>query len=825
MKKTTLPRRRYGTDDFPNLNPDAIGRVIPIAYGEFENLQPTEIDTTARTWKIVDQAVAEITRIASATKDPLIEGLDYTEDLAKAEFTLLFNERIDWIPANYWFSVEADYAVSDVNYFGMDRNESVYTDGLNYLIDSGDGWTSTADGRDILFHVLGKTSYESSEVTLASNLTGGDPGIEIGLKDDVSRTKIGQSFRSAYAAYVTKIIVYGVIHGNLSGKKLQCTVWSDVGITQVGNKTEWTIVDATTQMPVTESNENEELECDIVTHDPMIDVADILPDVIENVMDKNPAILDATHLANLAADRVQPLEIFLREEIEFGDFVAKLEAGQLWKLIPKQDATYMTVVFEDGEPGNTPHFRDHDFLSFEMEHSVVDMRHIVNAFYAEDPTIGDYSAVQKTSDVARFFYMNEQSMDVETYLRDLADAEALASAYLARYEVPVITATFEVHGWALDLLPGRDKVKLTRARAPYNDSAWEWQRLIKLPIPTVNLEDFPVCVKITDDAHIGSWARPDGYDIRFFAIDGTTELPYERESWAVTDGEATAIFWVKTDVSTAGTYIWCYYGNAAATDGENAEAVWDANFKAVYHMKDATTSTILDSTANNNDGAKNGADDPIEADGKIGKGQDFDGDSGVINVGDGASLQFGTGDFTVEGWVNQAGYAGIYEKRGAPGGWILAAGPPYTYLLIHGDAYAFPGIPTGWQHFVMVVDRVADLATLYVNGVPGTPVDISATTETSDAAGTNLWLGKSNDPTYVDGILDEMRVSAATRSAEWIAYEYANMNPADGGLTWGNPERTGGSLDGVLFRIVKLIKKPESNIVEVTACVWGNSPT
>jgi hypothetical protein len=78
---------------------------------------------------------------------------------------------------------------------------------------------------------------------------------------------------------------------------------------------------------------------------------------------------------------------------------------------------------------------------------------------------------------------------------------------------------------------------------------------------------------------------------------------------------------------------------------------------------------------------------------------------------------------------------------------------------------------------------------------------------------------------YFDGIIDEVRISSVARSAEWIAYEYANMNPADGGLTWGAEALTGGFLDGTLFRIVKLVKKPETNVTEITCAVWGNSAT
>ena len=100
---------------------------------------------------------------------------------------------------------------------------------------------------------------------------------------------------------------------------------------------------------------------------------------------------------------------------------------------------------------------------------------------------------------------------------------------------------------------------------PVAFAAWSSRKLIALPIPTADLTDFPEKVPIVADAGM-SEAMATGYDIRFTDIDGN-ELPYERESWAGGGGAAvTAIFWVKTDVATAGTYVWCYYGNAAAGD-------------------------------------------------------------------------------------------------------------------------------------------------------------------------------------------------------------------------------------------------------------------
>ena len=97
-------------------------------------------------------------------------------------------------------------------------------------------------------------------------------------------------------------------------------------------------------------------------------------------------------------------------------------------------------------------------------------------------------------------------------------------------------------------------------------AGWSYRKRIDLPLPAANLVDFPVKVPIVADADIGAACLASGFDIRFTADDGVTLLPHELVSFAVAGGEATGEFRVKSDVAVAGTYIWCYYGNATAPD-------------------------------------------------------------------------------------------------------------------------------------------------------------------------------------------------------------------------------------------------------------------
>jgi hypothetical protein len=332
-------------------------------------------------------------------------------------------------------------------------------------------------------------------------------------------------------------------------------------------------------------------------------------------------------------------------------------------------------------------------------------------------------------------------------------------------------------------------------------AAWPRRKLITLPLPTANLTDFPVCVKVNADAHIGAKARADGFDIRFTAADGVTLLPYERESFAVAGGAATGIFWVKSDVAMAGTSIFVYWGNSAAADVSSGPAVFDTE-AAVYHMNDLTTSTILDSTGNGNDGAKVGANEPIEAVGKIGKGQDFDGANDYIEIADDIS-QRGAAALTFKAWVWGGGwdnaytalvakelydgYAVLIKSNGKISPWIQTVAPGYIYYDGPGSA-----LNTGeWNRIVITYDGTTLRG--YING----SLDYSASGGGLGSGnivftpGEVLRIGNSavNGGREFDGLLDEVSLSSSTvPSADWVAYDFANQAPADGGLTWGAEE-------------------------------------
>ena len=109
----------------------------------------------------------------------------------------------------------------------------------------------------------------------------------------------------------------------------------------------------------------------------------------------------------------------------------------------------------------------------------------------------------------------------------------------------------------------------------------------------------PVLVRL----HTGNFphfldVKEDGSDLRFFAGDGETALPYSIEKFDALN--ELALIWVQVPKLPAGKadFIWMKYGNPQAVGAQDAKAVYDPNFVAVYHFEAA--GPLKDQTGNAN---------------------------------------------------------------------------------------------------------------------------------------------------------------------------------------------------------------------------------
>ncbi|GEM_PF-1895851 len=338
----------------------------------------------------------------------------------------------------------------------------------------------------------------------------------------------------------------------------------------------------------------------------------------------------------------------------------------------------------------------------------------------------------------------------------------------------------------------------------WNSGDWLYRKKITISNTNVdaNLTNFPLYVKISNDTAIGPKARADGYDIRFTDSGGTL-IPYERETYSYGTGSGSGNFWVKVpSISTsAPTYIFIYYGNSSASDGQAASSVWDSNYAMVQHMKDTTTSTITDSKGTNN-GTKKNANEPIEATGKIDKGQDFDGQNDHVDLGN-TWTPLNTGNpYTVSFWAywpttqtypvllhlrSNGDAVSFYFATAAGGDYQgILFGSPSTWGKWHENSTDLAG---NWVYAVFTYNGQGATTignfSIYKNGAVRTLVT-AGSFGTGDAR--NLIGDRSTTPVIpFKGVLDEVRVSSAARSAAWIKFEYCNMGGGactDNALTW-----------------------------------------
>jgi len=210
-------------------------------------------------------------------------------------------------------------------------------------------------------------------------------------------------------------------------------------------------------------------------------------------------------------------------------------------------------------------------------------------------------------------------------------------------------------------------------------------------------------------------------------------------------------------------------------------------------MMDKTTSTVEDSTSNSNDGVKTAANEPIEADGKIAKAQNFDGTNDLISASHSTSLNI-TGVFTVSAWLKLDAYvAGKVPNVAAKntdltgyGLWLFDS-PEIRGVIGSGSGWVFsPGyvLSTGvYNYYATVYD--GSYLRLYVDGVEyGIPTSNTVNPVTNAA---DLIVGRHYSAAqWLDGIIDEVRISDIPRDAAWIKASFNSGN--DSLVSYGSEE-------------------------------------
>ncbi len=307
-----------------------------------------------------------------------------------------------------------------------------------------------------------------------------------------------------------------------------------------------------------------------------------------------------------------------------------------------------------------------------------------------------------------------------------------------------------------------------------------------------DLSDFPVYFDITNAAlksatNGGSVASEYGYDVQLTNQVGA-RLNIELIDYEPTTGRIK--FWGSVDVLKAGsnTILYLRHGNIdSSTTDPSSTNTWSEDYKSVYHFED-----LNDATGNNNTATNYGA---STANGKLSGSYKFNGSSDYMRVPYSTSLNIGGKNLTMSAWVkidpspsddapfaakgpsvNQEAYMFGVDGGTSPvkinsrvttntGHYRHDAGslPTSEWALVH---FVYDGLATSNQKRVYVNGNLA-----YTAGAAG---DIKQGNH-------DMFIGKRlyADNRYLDGKLDELRISCSSSSAGWVGTEYNNQhNPS-----------------------------------------------
>jgi len=334
---------------------------------------------------------------------------------------------------------------------------------------------------------------------------------------------------------------------------------------------------------------------------------------------------------------------------------------------------------------------------------------------------------------------------------------------------------------------------------------WMYRKMMTIDHTMVagDLEHFPVLLDMTD-ADLREKAQDDGDDILFMNGAGVaTRLYHEIEEYDESSGRLIAWVNVSSLSSTVDTSFYLYYGNTDSSDQQCPDKVWDSDFMLVQHFNERT-GTLFDSTMYSNDGVPYGGVAQDVA-GKIGNADGFDGSDDYITHGNVCAFEranhFGASAWIYLDDVGSAGERTVIGKYYFKG-WILITYEGHLYVNLYNaganrilvyttDVVLTPGT---WYHVAFTYDgsSTASGVIIYVNAAIQVKTVITDSLSSSIVGTEPLCFGASGDSSakrwYMDGIIDEARISSCTRSAAWILTEYHNQEDPSGFFNVGVEE-------------------------------------
>ena len=289
------------------------------------------------------------------------------------------------------------------------------------------------------------------------------------------------------------------------------------------------------------------------------------------------------------------------------------------------------------------------------------------------------------------------------------------------------------------------------------------------------LADFPVLVRVSTNAVPGFLYSQmvdaeAGSDLCFVGMDGAG-LPFEIDTWN-TNGES--LVWVKLPSMEQGaSFVMCW---GSATSGKTVCAANPfAGYKGVWHMNETNA---VDASGSGNDGTAAGA--VALAAGAVGTGLSYPNTSAYVSCGQNLPNADLFSGFTVGGWANLANTSGNHALFGKNGFMSVRTSGTKVQVTTPGIK-DHPDINAGlsantWFHWAMTFVPGSSGLKFYVNGV-------CVNTQTASSLGNQgqsgeMWMARNQwgAGQGFQGLVDEYRLSAGIKSADWIAAAYASQS-------------------------------------------------
>jgi biopolymer transport protein ExbB len=359
---------------------------------------------------------------------------------------------------------------------------------------------------------------------------------------------------------------------------------------------------------------------------------------------------------------------------------------------------------------------------------------------------------------------------------------------------------------------------ITVAGVPKAYAWWDgkWQARKKIQFDTSskaadikdNLTDVPVLVRLSTGNFSFSGAKEDGSDLRFVSADDKSPLKYQIEKFD--PKEEIALIWVKVPRIAGGSnqdFIWMYYGNSSAPDGQDPSGTYDVSQVAVYHFAEKD-GMPQDSTAYKNNAASfTGL---LGVPSVIGSGAQFIEPDASMKIAKSPSLNFTKG-FTFSAWVRADrtdSAMQVFSWDDGSQSLVIGIddGKPYCSLSAgRGRSAATPKTASlstkAWSHLAVTIDPDKEII-LYLNGIEVSSSKIKMTVPAPNA---DLFIAASaKGGGRFFGDLDEIQLSNTARPAGWIKAEFQGQGQ-DGLLTSYLEEESGGGGESLTIHLMRII--------------------